>query len=31
MAPAEEWIRSYRRLWTGKIDRLAAFVEKREE
>ena len=30
MAPAEEWIRSYRRFWTGKIDRLAAFVEKRE-
>ncbi len=27
MANAERWISSYRRFWTGKIDRLAAFVE----
>jgi DNA-binding transcriptional ArsR family regulator len=30
MASAEEWMRGYRRFWIGKIDRLAAFVEKRE-
>lgn len=29
MATADEWIRNYRRFWTGKIDRLAEFVEKR--
>src|SRR5258707_4737124 len=29
MATAEEWIRTHRRFWDGKIDRLAAFVEKR--
>ncbi len=29
MASAEEWIRGYRRFWSGKIDRLAAFVEKK--
>jgi DNA-binding transcriptional ArsR family regulator len=29
MAGAEEWIRGYRRFWSGKIDRLAAFVEKK--
>src|SRR5262245_48090270 len=28
MASADEWIRGYRRFWTGKIDRLTAFVEK---
>jgi DNA-binding transcriptional ArsR family regulator len=31
MATAVEWIRSYRRFWSRKIDRLAAFVEKRRE
>jgi DNA-binding transcriptional ArsR family regulator len=30
MATAEEWIRAYRRFWSRKIDRLAAFVEKRQ-
>jgi DNA-binding transcriptional ArsR family regulator len=30
MAKAEEWISAYRRFWTGKIDRLAAFVEKKK-
>jgi DNA-binding transcriptional ArsR family regulator len=30
MATAEEWIRTYRRFWSRKIDRLAAFVEKRQ-
>ena len=29
MASAEEWIRDRRRFWNGKIDRLAAFVEKK--
>jgi DNA-binding transcriptional ArsR family regulator len=29
MATAEEWIRGYRRFWSGKIDQLAAFVERR--
>src|SRR5438105_2948643 len=29
MATAEEWMRTYRRFWAGKIDSLAAFVEKR--
>jgi hypothetical protein len=28
MATAEEWIRSYRRFWNRRIDRLAAFVEE---
>ncbi len=27
MATAEEWLRTYRRFWSRKIDRLAAFVE----
>jgi DNA-binding transcriptional ArsR family regulator len=27
MASAEDWIGGYRRFWSGKIDRLAAFVE----
>lgn len=31
MATADEWIRGYRRFWTGKIDRLAAFVEDRND
>ena len=31
MATADEWIRTYRRFWGGKIDRLAAFVEKGRE
>jgi DNA-binding transcriptional ArsR family regulator len=30
MASADEWIRDYKRYWTGKIDRFAAFVEKRK-
>jgi DNA-binding transcriptional ArsR family regulator len=30
MATADEWIGSYRRFWTGKIDSLAAFVEKKK-
>jgi DNA-binding transcriptional ArsR family regulator len=28
MASAEEWIRGYRRFWSRRLDRLAAFVEK---
>ncbi len=31
MATADEWIRSYRRFWSGKFDRLARFVEKPKE
>jgi DNA-binding transcriptional ArsR family regulator len=31
MATADEWMRTYRRFWSGKIDRLAAFVEKRKD
>ena len=31
MATADEWIRGYRRFWSTKIDRLAAFVEDRED
>jgi DNA-binding transcriptional ArsR family regulator len=31
MATADEWIGSYRRFWSGKIDRLAEFVEKRQD
>src|SRR5688572_2715458 len=27
MASADEWIAGYRRFWTGKLDRLAAFIE----
>jgi DNA-binding transcriptional ArsR family regulator len=30
MASAEEWILGYRRFWSGKIDRLAAFVETKD-
>jgi len=30
MATADEWIRTYRSFWGGKIDRLAEFVEKRK-
>ena len=30
MASAEEWLATYRRFWTGQIDRLAKFVEKRK-
>lgn len=30
MATADEWIGSYRRYWTEKIDRFAEFVEKRK-
>ena len=30
MAGAEEWIRGYSRFWSGKIDRLAAFFEKKD-
>jgi DNA-binding transcriptional ArsR family regulator len=30
MASAEEWINGYRRFWSAKVDRLAAFVEDRE-
>lgn len=28
MASADEWIQSYRRFWSGKLDRLANFIEK---
>ena len=28
LATADEWIRSYRRFWTGKLDRLADFMER---
>jgi len=31
MATADEWIRGYRRFWSGRIDRLAAFVEQGKE
>lgn len=31
MATADEWIRGYRRFWSGQIDRLAAFVEKKKK
>ncbi len=30
MADADAWIRGYRRFWDEKIDRLAAFVEKKD-
>ncbi len=30
MADADEWIRGYRRFWSGQIDRLAAYVEKKD-
>jgi DNA-binding transcriptional ArsR family regulator len=30
MATADEWIAGYRRFWTGKIDSLVAFVEKKK-
>jgi DNA-binding transcriptional ArsR family regulator len=30
MASAGEWIGGYRRFWSGKLDRLADFVEKRK-
>lgn len=29
LAPADEWIRGYRRFWNRQIDRLANFVEKK--
>jgi hypothetical protein len=28
MATADEWIRSYRRFWSGQIDQLAEFLER---
>jgi DNA-binding transcriptional ArsR family regulator len=28
MANADEWIRGYRRFWSGKLDRLADFMER---
>lgn len=31
MATADEWLRSYRRFWTGKLDSLAEFVERPQE
>jgi DNA-binding transcriptional ArsR family regulator len=31
MSTADEWIRTYRRFWTKRIDRLAEFVEKRRD
>lgn len=31
MATADEWIGTYRRFWSSRIDRLAAFVEKRKD
>lgn len=31
LATADEWIGAYRRFWSGRIDRLTAFVEKRKE
>ena len=30
MASADEWIRGYRRFWSGQLDRLAAYVENRK-
>jgi DNA-binding transcriptional ArsR family regulator len=30
MADADEWIRGYRKYWSGQLDRIAAFVEKRK-
>ena len=29
MASADEWIQNYRRFWSGKLDRLADFMERR--
>ena len=31
MADADEWIRGYRKFWSGQIDRLAAFVERKKD
>ncbi len=31
MADAEQWIGGYRKFWTGQIDRLADFVEEKED
>jgi DNA-binding transcriptional ArsR family regulator len=31
MASADAWIQSYRRFWSGKLDRLADFMERRRK
>lgn len=31
MADADDWIRNYRKFWTGQIDRFAAFVENKKD